>query len=146
MARGNGVYAMVPVHMIVPRLYWCGVTYPCPPFNNSGNAPTTAVSAVCPKCGITTSGKLSCCFRGGSWFRKCGDANSPNFEHTWFEGIQSCRSAISLLSKAHLQGSGHESMELDSGVVHGLVTARSRGFSKLLSIVACAMLAIVLYL
>ena len=51
---------------------------------------TTSVS-VCPRCGtIKKSGKLSCCGRGGSWFKKCGGAGNAKLEHTWHEGIQAC--------------------------------------------------------
>jgi len=67
---------------------------------------TTAVSATCPKCGITASGKSSCCFRGGTWFRKCGDVNS-DAEHTWFEGIQACKSASPFSGETQLKGSVH---------------------------------------
>ena len=58
---------------------------------------TTTASAVsrgkgCPKCGsITQSGKRSCCARGGSWFKNCGDAGDSNAGHTWVEGIQACK-------------------------------------------------------
>jgi len=48
---------------------------------------------VCPKCGTLKSGKRSCCFRGGAWFKKCGDTGDSKFEHTWFEGIQACTRA-----------------------------------------------------
>ena len=60
---------------------------------------TTSASAVsskissklCLKCGsIKKSGKLSCCARGGAWFKKCGDAGDSKFDHTWFDGIQAC--------------------------------------------------------
>ena len=59
---------------------------------------TTSLSAAsgidsrCTKC-VTTkkSGKLSCCARGGSWFKKCGDAGDTQFDHTWAEGIQACK-------------------------------------------------------
>ena len=55
--------------------------------------PTALVpnSNVCPKCGVAKkSGKLSCCVRGGSWFKTCGDAST--FDHTWSEGMQACNS------------------------------------------------------
>ena len=46
---------------------------------------------ICPKCGtVRKTTKLSCCARGGAWFRQCGDAGDTNFEHTWIEGIQAC--------------------------------------------------------
>ena len=51
----------------------------------------TAVEAVCPKCGTNKkSGKLTCCGRGGSWFKKCGDTDDPKFDHTWDEGVEAC--------------------------------------------------------
>ena len=43
-------------------------------------------------CGTTKkSGKLSCCARGGAWFKNCGDAGDMKFDHTWVEGIQACK-------------------------------------------------------
>merc|ERR1712032_219251 len=57
---------------------------------------TTTTVSVCPRCGsIKKSDKLSCCGRGGSWFKQCGGAGNTNLQHTWYEGIQAC--------KAHLQ-------------------------------------------
>jgi surface protein len=45
----------------------------------------------CAKCGsIKKSGKMSCCGRGGSWFRDCGSGGNSKFGHTWSEGIQAC--------------------------------------------------------
>ena len=57
------------------------------------DAPTTSSSSLitCPKCGVAkSSGKSSCCARGGAWFKNCGDPGDPNFDYTWYEGIQSC--------------------------------------------------------
>ena len=54
---------------------------------------TTAVSAVCPKCGtVQKSGRSSCCGRGGAWFGRCGSVGNTNFEHSWYDGIQACDS------------------------------------------------------
>ena len=60
-------------------------------------ATTTSVIATkrgrrCPNCGTNKSGKLTCCARGGSWFRKCGNPGDPNFEYTWNDGYSSCKS------------------------------------------------------
>ena len=53
----------------------------------------TVASKECPKCGtIKKSGKLSCCGRGGTWFRKCGAVGDTNFDNTWVEGINACDS------------------------------------------------------
>ena len=34
---------------------------------------------------------MSCCGRGGSWFKKCGSVGNTRLQHTWYEGIQSCK-------------------------------------------------------
>ena len=68
----------------------------------SGTTPSALVIStsnmtglVCPKCGTTKkSGRRSCCARGGSWFKNCGDARDPNFDHTWPEGIRSCKGKL----------------------------------------------------
>ena len=62
------------------------------------------VSVVCPKCGILKkSGKLNCCARGGAWFKNCGDVGHSNFDHTWAEGIQACKSkSVSLLRALYI--------------------------------------------
>ena len=51
------------------------------------------ISVACPKCGtIKKSGRRSCCARGGAWFKNCGDGDDTNYDHTWAEGINSCKS------------------------------------------------------
>ena len=53
------------------------------------------VSSGCSKCGIVKqSGKRSCCARGGAWFKKCGDVGDSDFDHTWVDGIQSCKDFV----------------------------------------------------
>ena len=34
---------------------------------------------------------MSCCGRGGSWFKHCGTSGNQNLHHTWYEGIQACQ-------------------------------------------------------
>ena len=34
---------------------------------------------------------MSCCGRGGSWFKNCGGGGNTKFQHTWYEGIQACK-------------------------------------------------------
>ena len=52
----------------------------------------------CLKCSITQkSDELSCCARGGAWFKNCGDAGDTRFDHTWFEGVQSCAGSATLV-------------------------------------------------
>ena len=54
---------------------------------------TPSSRSVCVKCGsIKKSGKLSCCALGGAWFKKCGNAGDRQFDHTWAEGVQACKS------------------------------------------------------
>ena len=52
----------------------------------------TITVAVCPRCGnMEKSGTMSCCGRGGSWFKNCGRIGSTQLHHTWHEGIQACK-------------------------------------------------------
>ena len=58
--------------------------------------PTDTATAIgvslCHRCGIITkSGEMSCCGRGGSWFKNCGGAGNTKLHHTWYEGIQACK-------------------------------------------------------
>ena len=56
---------------------------------------TDSPGVACPKCGvIKKSGQLSCCVRGGAWFKKCGSPGDARFDHTWLEGIQACESKL----------------------------------------------------
>ena len=62
------------------------------PMHINLSADTTAitVSVVCPRCGtIGKSGGMSCCGRGGYWFKNCG--GTGKIQHTWYEGIQACK-------------------------------------------------------
>ena len=61
-----------------------------------GMLTSTGVRLVCPKCGSAKkSGKRSCCAPGGAWFKNCGDAGDTEVDHTWAEGVQACKSALS---------------------------------------------------
>ena len=48
-------------------------------------------NSECVKCVINKDGKQSCCSRGGTWFKNCGDPGDTKFDHTWVEGIQACK-------------------------------------------------------
>ena len=86
-----------------------------------------SVGPVCPKCGMfKTSGKLSCCARGGAWFDKCGENGDPSSHHTWAEGIEACNSfpakaqAQFMLSKqatAHQDLAVSRTVKIDSNTV-----------------------------
>merc|ERR1712147_327995 len=55
-------------------------------------ATTTVAAATCAVCGtIKKSRKKSCCGPGGSWFKSCGRSGSKRFSHTWYDGIQVCK-------------------------------------------------------
>ena len=34
---------------------------------------------------------MSCCARGGSWFKNCGGDSNTKLRRTWYEGIQACQ-------------------------------------------------------
>ena len=68
-----------------------------------------ATSKRCPKCGtIKKSGKHSCCARGGAWFKSCGDVGSTKFDHTWVEGIQTCKNRTRWVSVEAPEQARHE--------------------------------------
>ena len=53
---------------------------------------TKAIIPTCPKCGMDKeSGKLSCCYEGGAWFKNCGVLYSIH-DHTWTDGVKACKS------------------------------------------------------
>ena len=64
----------------------------CPPPTTST---TTPIPRECSACGRNKkTGQLSCCFRGGAWFKNCGDPGDAKFDHTWFEGIKACKGKL----------------------------------------------------
>ena len=64
----------------------------------------------CPTCAkMKKSGKLSCCARGGAWFKNCGDSDDTKVNHTWTEGIQACSNVVGYISvKSSLQTKFHD--------------------------------------
>ena len=65
------------------------------------DTPTPTGSGTCPKCGLNKkSGKRSCCANGGAWEKKCGDAGDSKFDHTWFQGLQACKSTLMIIFNA----------------------------------------------
>ena len=62
-----------------------------------------AISPACPKCvKMKKSDELSCCVRGGAgaWFDKCSNPGDSEFEHTWGEGMQACKSFVDSVQSA----------------------------------------------
>ena len=89
---------------------------------------TMTVSSVCPKCGtIAKSGKMSCCGRGGSWFKNCGGAGNGNtrLHHTWYEGIQSCTARTQSRTADGQQGNAAQRKRI--GYFYGADKANSTG-------------------
>merc|ERR1712032_1814360 len=76
---------------------------------------TPTISSECPRCGIITkSGRVSCCGRGGSWFKNCGRAGNTQPQHTWYEGIQSCKARSQSKAVIDQQLNGAQQKDLDS--------------------------------
>merc|ERR1712032_1119383 len=74
------------------------------------------ISSACFKCGIITkSGKISCCGRGGSWFRNCGSAGNAKLEHTWYEGIQACKTLAQPKAAIRRQSKAGQQRNLSNG-------------------------------
>ena len=43
----------------------------------------------CPKCGINSRGKRTCCAPDGAWVDECGDPGE-NKQYTWVNGLEAC--------------------------------------------------------
>lgn len=73
--------------------HWnCFFLYLILPHISIAAATTALANSLCFKCGtLQKSGKLSCCGRGGSWYKKCGAAGNTEFDFTWHEGFQACK-------------------------------------------------------
>jgi surface protein len=80
---------------------WTDGANACQPTQPAAVTPA-ASSSTCAVCGsVKKSRKKSCCGRGGSWYKNCGTSDnkkSKKFEHTWFEGIQVCKSTSAVKS------------------------------------------------
>ena len=83
----------------------------------------TAISSECPRCGtIAKSGQMSCCGRGGSWFKSCGGAGNTKLQHTWHEGIQAC--------KARLQSKTVVGHQLNGGKQKSIHSSQGAGMAN----------------
>jgi len=93
------------------------------------------------------SGKISCCHHGGSWHKNCGNADDPNFDHTWTEGLRACLDVIQAEAQAHAMLSHQTSITLRrsaaqsqihfaSGSVDDVDTKNSQGYDNLASLIA----------
>ena len=95
---------------------------------------TAPMSHICPKCGtIWKSGKMSCCGRGGSWFKNCGNAGNANLDHTWYEGIWACRTrrysaAVGKQGHAYQQTSSAFSNDTKMGIDSNAISVAAYTF------------------
>ena len=90
--------------------------------NTDSTDTTTTIGSACHTCGtIGKSGKSSCCGRGGSWFKNCGSSGNTKLHHTWFEGIQVCKSRT--LSKTVI------AQQKGIGSFHGADMANYKAFT-----------------
>ena len=99
------------------------------------------IGTSCSKCGKNKeTGQVSCCFRGGSWFNKCGDMG----DHTWSEGVDACKQQANLdLGEVQLQQIltkkvtvKQQSIDFVDARAHGLAAANSQGHSELTRLAA----------
>ena len=87
---------------------------------------TTITVSVCPKCGtIAKSGKMSCCGRGGSWFKTCGGVGNTKLQHTWHEGIQACKTPSQSKKVIRHQLNGAQQKGIDSSQGAGMENYKS---------------------
>ena len=81
---------------------------------------TSSGSSICPECGaMKNSYKLSCCARGGSWFRNCGSARHTNLAHTWQEGIWACKARqaeVEMVQQLHASQTESNASAIDAGM------------------------------
>merc|ERR1712046_387519 len=80
-----------------------------------------STSFACPTCGtIKKPGKSTCCAPGGSWFRDCGSAGNVKRRHTWYDGMQACKT----------RARSEIAVEQQRGVVQHTDTSSSNGVAK----------------
>ena len=60
---------------------------------------------------------MSCCARGGSWFKNCGRAGNTRLHHTWYEGIQACKAWSQSRTAVGHQENAAQQKDIDSS--HG---------------------------
>ena len=112
--------------MFITNLFVCVAIFHSPVPTEAATATTEAAvsnNKGCSKCGILKkSGKLSCCARGGDWFKNCGDISDSNFGHTWVEGIQACTRFVNLSS---VESSELLMMNYDRSKVQSLTVTQS---------------------
>ena len=84
---------------------------------------------MCSQCGtFKTSGKRSCCARGGAWFNKCGNVGDKNFHHTWVEGIHVCKGNVAGTSSG--EAAVHDTLNFEKTIVRSLNSTQHRNVTR----------------
>ena len=110
----------------------------------------TASGPACSKCGtIKKSGELSCCVRGGDWFKNCGNPGDKKFDHTWSEGIQACSGAGKSFAVHEQEASGSQTVNFtipggdETNVI--IAIANSQGCAELTNTIVTLTILIVYF-
>ena len=68
---------------------------------------------------------MSCCGRGGSWFKNCGGVASTKLHHTWHEGIQACKARSQSKTAIGQQLNGAQRTGMDSSQDVGIANDKA---------------------
>ena len=80
---------------LLPSSFACSTNVHAPILGSPSVPSKPKSGTACPQCGlIKKSGKLSCCAPGGAWVNNCGGPGDSQFDHTWTDGMKSCKGAL----------------------------------------------------
>merc|ERR1712032_1145875 len=68
---------------------------------------------------------MSCCARGGSWFKTCGGDGHARLQHTWYEGIDACKARTRSSTAVGQQANAAQQKGIGSS--HGAGKVNSKG-------------------
>ena len=68
---------------------------------------------------------MSCCGRGGSWFKNCGGGGNTKLRHTWYEGIQACKARSKFNTGMGQQLNGAQQKDIDASQSAGRASYRA---------------------
>ena len=68
---------------------------------------------------------MSCCGRGGAWFKNCGGIGSAKLQHTWYEGIQACEARPQSKTVTGEEVGGVRQKGIDSSLSAGVANGQS---------------------
>ena len=76
---------------------------------------TTPQKNSCPKCAKhEKNGKISCCYKGGAWDGNCGNPGDTNFDYTWGQGMDGCKSQAQRMGGQQTKESLDQSNEINT--------------------------------